>query len=134
MVSGNQLSAARLQLAKNFASLFLLERLDRVLHDADVESAAQQAVRGAEHTVFRDHAKDKKIGHRVASTSNRRRRLGIRRLHIDPREERAGIWIVKDIERVLFQKNLPVGAEIARKNKIALVWNGKQAGCARLGN
>ena len=44
------------------------------------------------------------------------------------------MWIVEDIERVLFQKNLLVGAEIAGKNKIWLVWNGKQASRAGLGN
>src|SRR5690349_14268573 len=123
-----------MQFVKNFAAFFLVEGLDGIFHDADAESAAHQAVGGAEDAVFRNHAEHEKIGRRLTSASVGRQRLGTRRLRIDPREGRPGIWIVENIEGVLFQENLLEGAEIARKSKIALVWNDQHAGGARFGN
>src|SRR5689334_12046197 len=101
-----------MQFVKNFAAFFLVEGLDGIFHDADAESAAHQAVGGAKDAVFRNHAEHEKIGRRLTSASVGRQRLGTRRLRIDPREDRPGIWIVENIEGVLFQENLLEGAEI----------------------
>src|SRR5689334_2933427 len=120
LVGGHKPRSTQPQLVKNFAPLFLIERLDRVVHDADAEAAAQQAVGGAKHAVFGDHAEHEKIRAAkgtcarlpIAAACIRGLPRGTRRAHVDASEQSASVRIVEDIEGVFFQNHLLIRAQI----------------------
>lgn len=65
LIGGDKPGASGLQIAKNRSPFRLVERLDRIFNNVDSMPTAQQAIGCAEHAVFRDNPKYKKMRPRI---------------------------------------------------------------------
>ena len=97
-VGRNQPRPERLQFFQGRASSGSVQRFHRVSNDGDLAMPLEQSLCGAFHAIFGDHAEDHVFCIRG-----------------QPVNERARVWIVEDVERLLFEYHLREAQDVARQ-------------------